>query len=1401
MAEKDIIDLQIDATIAEMFNRTQTPDPVPAEVSAGDYILDLIRAPLGGASDAIQGLVTLGALPIDYLFDTNLTKNIDNFFNKWTPDAKTGVGEVVQTLVQFGLPLGVASKVGSGMKILKGAQFRKLSDPDLVGTGAKAQELVKRAGYFGALGGVTDFAVSTSEQTTALDALGLTEKKDLDSLSGRERAAEVFKQKVKFGAEGAIIGGAIPLLPTAGTLGYQYGIKPVAKAIAPVAGGTLRAIDTTVFNPLSQMIAGKGTKSLASDIVNKAGGMLEAAYSKTGLPPVKDWKHFDPDVGSPTQRLLKKLDNFKTFFTSAGKVQFPELAESQRRVEMGFSSETKKVKKIQDRIDGALNNIVTNFKVNVYDQTVGRVTKSKQYTNIMDNLHAEKAKIDDVIDAETPQQIKEALDKVHPSVKEDVKQLKQIQREWNERYSNLLDANDPKNANIEFRQALKGSLNSYTRQKFAAFTNNSFRYQAIDSVDGKAAINELKKVQQLDPEYRREVKSIADKLMEADPKLTADAAFEKALDENSVRLIGEIKKAAIVSGISPEQYIGRIGKILRTKEADAVSLLKPGESLPDAIKRYINVEKGETIGRAKYESGLIDSIMYQSKQFYSKNYFDNVADILRQKGALFTGEQAMSRAGVKKLDYGYNPSKGLNKDVDVAATSDLFKGDNYTYKELADALIETKVKFDNFFELPFYKTIMSIKGGAQIAKTIFSPMTQIRNVSTASFFPLMSGLIGGRTSLSDAWKLVAEDIFTTAKTDVKALNDVLDDMVKRGVIDQNIQVNEMRGIINKARDGAISFESFMNNPTVKKLVDVYQGGDNIWKVYSDRFYQSALKQAFGDPKVTPDKVLQNVKEWYRTVAKEEFMPNSIFTGQAKTAEEALKDVSAYLVTNTIPTYSKVPLVIQNLRSLPLGNFIAFPAEIIRTTSNVLSLAARELTSTNPYIRQMGARRLIGASATLGGIGTITSKTAQYITGVDQEKMDSAKRSFVPVYEKNATLIPVSAPDANGKFKYINFSYSNPYDSLVRPFNAVIGAVADGTLNNKNVDDIVMNALFYDPLTKRPGALAEFFAPFMSESIGTERITDVTLRGGVTANGSVVYNPQDPIGVRINKSLNHIIGGLEPGAFTSARRVWEGATGTFTDAGTARNTLDEITALMSGIRVQEVKPLASMPFILSSYAKDKQNIGGKFSREAYNAANTPEQVLSAWKTYVMESYDSQTKMYRTYKDAQNLGVDDFELKTLIQDRLKNKTETSRLVNGEFKVPNYSEERFQSLIRRIENEDPASARRLERNLDSIKEAFNETKLELAFEPLNKSPDFISDRIDRIFAPLLPSIRRLPTRQPILDLGSVSANQGPASLPTGITGVQPNQTIITQQQPTLGQQFNLLPTQQKIDLLFGR
>ena len=102
------------------------------------------------------------------------------------------------------------------------------------------------------------------------------------------------------------------------------------------------------------------------------------------------------------------------------------------------------------------------------------------------------------------------------------------------------------------------------------------------------------------------------------------------------------------------------------------------------------------------------------------------------------------------------------KPIDVAFESKLFTEGYYALPEISNAILSTKTTFDNFFDNDFYKAIMQFKAGGQIAKTIFSPMTQIRNVTTASFFTLASGLIGKRSSVSDAFKTVADDIFTGA---------------------------------------------------------------------------------------------------------------------------------------------------------------------------------------------------------------------------------------------------------------------------------------------------------------------------------------------------------------------------------------------------------------------------------------------------------------------------------------------------------------------------------------------------------------------------------------------------------------------------------------------------------------
>ena len=42
--------------------------------------------------------------------------------------------------------------------------------------------------------------------------------------------------------------------------------------------------------------------------------------------------------------------------------------------------------------------------------------------------------------------------------------------------------------------------------------------------------------------------------------------------------------------------------------------------------------------------------------------------------------------------------------------------------------------------------------------------------------------------------------------------------------------------------------------------------------------------------------------------------------------------------------------------------------------------------------------------------------------------------------------------------------------------------------------------------------------------------------------------------------------------------------TFTDYGTTYDRATEIVALMSGLRVEEAKPMDSLPFIVTSYSK-------------------------------------------------------------------------------------------------------------------------------------------------------------------------------------------------------------------------
>ena len=49
-----------------------------------------------------------------------------------------------------------------------------------------------------------------------------------------------------------------------------------------------------------------------------------------------------------------------------------------------------------------------------------------------------------------------------------------------------------------------------------------------------------------------------------------------------------------------------------------------------------------------------------------------------------------------------------------------------------------------------------------------------------------------------------------------------------------------------------------------------------------------------------------------------------------------------IVKNNIPNYDYVSDFVKSLRKLPIGNFVSFPAEIVRTGTNIVSTALDEI---------------------------------------------------------------------------------------------------------------------------------------------------------------------------------------------------------------------------------------------------------------------------------------------------------------------------------------------------------------------------------------------------------------------------------------------------------------------------
>jgi hypothetical protein len=480
------------------------------------------------------------------------------------------------------------------------------------------------------------------------------------------------------------------------------------------------------------------------------------------------------------------------------------------------------------------------------------------------------------------------------------------------------------------------------------------------------------------------------------------------------------------------------------------------------------------------------------------------------------------------------------------------------------------------------------------------------------------------------------------------------------------------------------------------------------------------------------KNVDDIAKWTKEITGRNFDRVNTFTGKVKTFDEAIDEAAAWQIRNTYPTYSKVPEVIKNLRKLPFGNFVSFPAEMIRTTHNIVSIGLKEATSSNAQLRQQGYRRLIGAFVTLGGAEKGVSALAQNLTGVTMDQIDAYKRSLSAPWDSRAAILPVNTWK-DGKGKAINFSYFSPYDVVTQPVRAALKTLEEGKLKQQDADVVAFN-LFLGA----DGPVRKLLDPFVSESIALERISDVIPsgilvggRGGVTKTGKVVYSETDDGPTAFMKSLVHIIEGVQPTAITTGEKIIAGIEKDIKRGGDPVSLQDELLALFSGVRIINVNVPKAMEFKITEYNKKFRSTTKAekfFSLEDFQNRG-PLKMADEFRNIQDETFRVNQDFYFILQDAIATGVKEQDLIKILRNRNISFSKAKKLLKGKNIPFTAYEDRMKDRVKKAEKMAKDRGEKINKEYFYPKKLFRKILKEFKNKDLNIKEDSQLNEIERI------------------------------------------------------------------------
>ena len=1275
-----------------------------------------------------KGFVSLGAEIFDLVADTNTAKDVEEWFDNVNPfddeaEART-IGKITTALTSIG-PLAIkGAQVGTRAALLArralqakesgrylslakvGSKIMGPTTGAIVGSGVGEAIVADED-----IGTFADIAKGTSLEPFAITMM------DRETKEGRSEAFRRLKNRLKFGTEGALFNLAL--------VGAGKGIQQLRK---PSETGLLEYADSPLKRKLQKYglfglkPEGTGTKytfearrfgldniRATEFAASKSVQELDTAIKELGDVVKNNYytapKGLKETVGSQEKFLtdlydvLRPMDNgSESLLTATRREGGRDIIAKQIDDVVAYKNINDGIKELTEQTiklgDDRTKNLITEQQFR--DRSISLSKQSNQLNKQLDDILKRRPNIEQLVKKTEKGFFKR---KNYSNTKEFNSILEKVRKAGG-------NTEKLENAIINFRMSVDNMSVRLLQRRMPGDVADEIK----DNL-GKYLNAQYKQFEMSGP--LQKYKPTSEQINNATELLKA----------NKIKGYQELNKTAPTKEIIEKfnkEATDEVNQFLKIKSADEVDLLNLKNETGDVLNKA---------SKAEVDSVVIKDSVLKSKVL--EPWQEELAGLIKDPSYSFystVSKQGHLNYTLKYLDdIGRAGSQGPNKFIFSAdelsaaqkANPLQFKlvqpGSSRVSSGLEGKYIRTPF-YDSVFDTTsnwlnrsgvgtFYKyAVLAPKAASQIAKTILSPLTHVRNFISAGAFVSANGAafpnygdisvllpksLGGQGVFKQSYDLTGKRILGTM---TKADDALYERLLKVGVVDSQVQVGESKRLLKdilknpSAADSRVytDLSNNLKNKLLKfygKTQDAYVAEDDFWKIINWNLERNRYSKLADNLGVTKDNYKQILAEestkgkyFRKLVQRDEYAAESF--------DNFLDEIAGNLTRNRVPNYGYVGRTAKALRQSPFGNFIAFPLEILRTGNNIMAGSIDDITAgigkgtiANPEIPElvnMGLKRLTSFGITVGGVPYALAETFKAKNDVSDEEMKALRR-IVPEWSRNSTLLPTGR-DENGYLKYIDFSYSNAYDTLIRPFNSVINSFAQG----ETTKDSLMKSLG----TGMADSLYEILEPFASESIYTEALLDSTVRRGIGRGGRRVWSEEDDFGVRAFKGVTHVANSLMPGSISQFKRL-ERATRGLADKkyGQTFELQDEIPGLF-GFRSIQSSPERSLKYMTTRFGSKLKKDDNLFIAPLLRGGRvSPQDIVNAYKYSEARRFATLKEMYQDIEAARTLGMSNSKIR---REMLKRKGIKKTIINDLLKG-NYSPKEpsdfFEKRIREI------------------------------------------------------------------------------------------------------------------------